>query len=290
VRTPTFISPAKAAALVLAVACVVAASAGPLLPASPRGNIVFILDGSGSMWGKIEGKAKIDIAKEVLTGLIRDLPAGVDVGLVAYGHRSKSDCADVEQLVPSGAPDKGALIEKVNAISPKGMTPITLSVKMTVEKLKALEGETTVLLVSDGQETCKGDPCALVKQLKASGIKFVMHVIGFDVSEKEKAQLACLAQAGGGRYFAAANAKEFQLASRKVAESVTVGAGPGKLVLQKKVFQPLEKIVVTFTAQPDYADAAWVGLIPSPVPHTEDDGDANDIAHEYIKKRAAGPM
>jgi Ca-activated chloride channel family protein len=70
------------------------------------------------MWGQIEGKAKIDIAKEVLTGLIKDLPAGVDVGLVVYGHRSKGDCNDVEELAPLGAPDKAALIEKVNAISP----------------------------------------------------------------------------------------------------------------------------------------------------------------------------
>ena len=289
-RTRTFISPARMATLVCAVACLVVASAGPLLAASPRANIVFILDGSGSMWGQIEGKAKIDIAKEVLTGLIKDLPAGVDVGLVVYGHRSKGDCNDVEELAPLGAPDKAALIEKVNAISPKGMTPITLSVRMTVEKLKALEQETTVLLVSDGEETCKGDPCALVKELKASGIKFVMHVIGFDVSAKEKAQLECLAKAGGGRYFAAANAKEFQLASQKVTESVTVGAGPGKLVLPKKVFLPFEKVVVAFTAQPDYAEHAWVGLLPSAVPHTEADADANDTAYEYIKKRTSGQM
>jgi len=214
----------------------------------------------------------------------------VDVGLVVYGHRSKGDCGDVEELVPLGPPNKSDLIEKVNAISPKGMTPITASVRMTVEKLKAVEQETTILLVSDGEETCKGDPCALVKELKASGIKFVMHVIGFDVGEKERAQLECLAKAGGGRYFSAANAAEFQLASKKVTESVTVGDAAGKLVLEKKVFLPLEKVVVTFTAQPDYADGAWVGLIPSAVPHTETDADAHDIAYEYIKKRTSGQM
>jgi len=290
VNAKTFVRTGVITAFVLVAACIVATFAGALLAASQQANIVFILDGSGSMWGKLEGKAKIDIAKEVMSGLIRDLPAGVDVGLVVYGHRSKGDCADVEELVPLGAPNKGDLIAKVNAISPKGMTPITASVKMTVEKLRAVEQETTVLLVSDGEETCKGDPCALVKELKASGIKFVMHVIGFDVGEKEKAQLECLAKTGGGRYFAAANAKEFQLASKKVTESVTVGAGPGKLVLEKKVFPPFEKVVVTFTAQPDYADTAWIGLIPSAVPHTETDADANDIAYEYIKKRTSGQM
>ena len=71
-----------------------------------EGNIMFILDASGSMWGQVEGKAKIAIAKEVLTGLIEELPDGLKVGLVAYGHRRKGDCNDVEELVPLGVLDK----------------------------------------------------------------------------------------------------------------------------------------------------------------------------------------
>ena len=62
-----------------------------------EGNLVFILDASGSMWGQVEGKAKIDIAKEVLAGLIMDLPEGLNVGLVAYGHRRKGACAGAKQ-------------------------------------------------------------------------------------------------------------------------------------------------------------------------------------------------
>jgi hypothetical protein len=110
--------------------------------------------------------------------------------------------------VPLGVIDKEKLIEKIKAISPKGKTPITLSVKTTAEKLKTLEDETTVILVSDGKETCEGDPCALVKQLKESGVRFVMHVIGFDVTEEERNQLECIAGAGGGTYYAAKNAGE----------------------------------------------------------------------------------
>jgi Ca-activated chloride channel family protein len=70
-----------------------------------EGNMMFILDASGSMWGQVEGKAKITIAKEVLVGLIENLPEGLNVGLVAYGHRRKGDCKDVEELVPLGALD-----------------------------------------------------------------------------------------------------------------------------------------------------------------------------------------
>ena len=188
----------------------------PVSDGSSAGNLMFILDASGSMWGQVEGKAKIAIAKEVLTNLIKGVPDDASVGLVAYGNRRKGDCNDVEELVPLSRVDKGRLIAKIQALSPKGKTPITLSVRKTAEKIKHLEDETTIILVSDGKETCQGDPCALVKELKAAGIRFVMHVIGFDVTEQERAQLECMARAGGGEYFTAKTAKDFQMAAKKV--------------------------------------------------------------------------
>jgi Ca-activated chloride channel homolog len=200
-----------------------AASSGPTKSpeknasaSSPAGNLMFILDASGSMWGQVEGKAKIVIAKEVLTGLIKDLPDDATVGLVAYGHRRKGDCNDVEELVPLGKIDKNKLTNTIQGLSPKGKTPISRSVRMTAERIKHLENETTIILVSDGKETCDPDPCGLVKELKETGIRFVMHVIGFDVTEEEKAQLECMAMAGGGEYFTAKNAKDFQLAAKEV--------------------------------------------------------------------------
>ena len=196
---------------------------------APSGNLIFILDASGSMGAKIQGKMKIDIAKEVLSGLIRDIPAGVNVGLVAYGHRQKADCDDVEELAALGPLDREPLIAKINSLDHKGKTPITRSVQIVAEGLKSLENETTIVLVSDGEETCDGDPCAMVKELKASGIKFVMHVIGFDVTEKEKTQLSCLAEAGGGTYFTAKNAGEFLVAAKKVVEKTEQSAGTLKM-------------------------------------------------------------
>ncbi len=187
-------------------------------PAAQPGqkNLVLIIDASGSMWGQVEGVAKIAIAKEVLIRLLHDLPPGVNVGLVAYGHRRKGDCGDVEELAALGALNRNALMEKINSLNPKGKTPITFSVQMTAEKLKAMEEETTIILVSDGKEPCGGDPCALVRELRQAGVRFIMHVIGFDVSDEEKQQLECMADAGGGMYYSANNAGEFQMAASKV--------------------------------------------------------------------------
>ncbi|HAA01810.1 MAG TPA: hypothetical protein DCE18_00395, partial [Syntrophobacteraceae bacterium] len=189
------------------------------------GSLIFILDASGSMAAQVQGKAKIDVAKEVLSTLIKDLPTSASVGLVAYGHRQKGDCNDVQELSSLKPVNKEELINAIGGIHPKGMTPITYSVQKVAEGLRGIEGETAIILVSDGEETCKGDPCALVRELKLSGIKFVMHVIGFDVNEKQKAQLACIAKAGGGTYFAARNAAEFRLAARKVVEKTEPSTG-----------------------------------------------------------------
>ena len=175
-------------------------------------KLVLILDASGSMWGQIDGKTKIEIAREVLTGIIDELPESVEVGFLAYGHRNKGDCNDVEELLPLGPLDKSKLKSILKSLVPKGKTPISLAVKKAAEKLVAVEDEVAILLVSDGKETCQGDPCELVKDLKAKGINFKLHVVGFDVTQEEKKQLNCMAQSGGGLYFTANSAPEFKKA------------------------------------------------------------------------------
>jgi len=198
------------------------------------GNIMFILDASGSMWGQVDGKAKIVIAKEVLTGLIRDLPDNAVVGLIAYGHRRKGDCNDVEELITLGPLEKEKTVARIQGLNAKGKTPISRSIRLTAERLKHLEEETTIILISDGQETCDPDPCGLVKELKASGITFIMHVIGFNVTEEEREQLECIAEAGGGGYYTAGNAGEFMAAAREVVTAPTFTGGYLKITTLKE--------------------------------------------------------
>ena len=193
---------------------------------SAIGNILFILDGSGSMWGQIEGKHKIVIAKEVMTGLVQELPADIRVGLQVYGHRNKGDCQDIEILVPVGSDNHQALIQQIEAIKPRGKTPITQSFQQAADQLRSLEDETTVILVSDGKETCEGDPCTLVRELREQGTKIKVHVVGFDVTEDESEQLVCIAEAGGGKYFSANNTVQLQEALKDVKQEVVAKADP----------------------------------------------------------------
>lgn len=90
--------------------------------------------------------------------------------------------------------------------------------------LKTKEAETTIVLVSDGVETCAADPCAVMRKLKATGIKFVLHVVGFGVDAAAESQLRCMAEATSGRYFGAHDANSLQVAlgsmQQEIAEKV----------------------------------------------------------------------
>jgi Ca-activated chloride channel family protein len=138
---------------------------------------------------------------------------------MAYGHRRKGDCEDIELLIPLGQVDRTAFAKTVDDIMPKGMTPITAALEQAAEGLRYKENKATVILVSDGLETCKGDPCAVAKKLEQLGVDFTAHVIAFDLKPEETEKLRCIADSTGGKFFPASDA-----ASLKDALDLAVGA------------------------------------------------------------------
>jgi len=206
--------------LLLLTACLL-----PMLPAQTTAETprtLIILDASGSMWGFVDGEHKIDIAREVVSDLVRKLPENMELGLVAYGHRRKGDCADIELLIPPEKVDPARFLEVVNAIQPKGKTPIADSLRFAAEKLRLTEEPAAVILVSDGLETCGKDPCAVAEELEAIGVDFTAHVIGFDLAAEEAAELECIAQRTGGEFLPAQDAESLQIAlETAVAQTAT---------------------------------------------------------------------
>lgn len=207
-------------------------------------QVMIILDGSGSMWAEMQGQKKIDIAKNVFAQVLPSIEPDVDVGLTVYGHRRKGDCDDIEVVAAPGKMSRESLLQTVQSLQPKGKTPITKSLEMTLDLLKSHEAETTVVLISDGEETCHEDPCAAVDALKSSGIKFILHVIGFGVDAAQQKQLACLADAGGGRYFPADNVGGLLESMEAVKVEVTQKVEQAKTVATK-VKTGLGKLQVT---------------------------------------------
>ena len=173
-----------------------------------KDSAMIVFDGSGSMWGQIQGKHKIEIAREVMGTLVKDWNEDIDLGLMAYGHREKGNCSDIEILQPVSKPDSKKILRIINKLSPKGKTPISQSLKQAAETLRYKEDPATIILISDGEESCKGDPCVVSKELEAKGINFTTHVIGFGVKNNDKAkqQLRCIADNTGGQFYEAEDA------------------------------------------------------------------------------------
>ncbi len=119
---------------------------------------VFILDASGSMQEPAGSQTKIIAAQSVLAQVIPSIDPEVKVGLAAYGHRRSQDCTDIEILVPPGSDDRPAILARVQAMQPKGMTPISEAILQVAESLPKTEAETTIVLVSDGKETAAATP------------------------------------------------------------------------------------------------------------------------------------
>ena len=194
-------------------------------------DLLIILDASGSMWGQMDGQNKIVIARQVLKDLLADLDESSNVGLMVYGHRREGDCQDVELVAPLGTLDRSALAQTIESINPKGKTPITLSIEQAVAAVKSSARPTTIILVSDGLETCDGSPCAAVRAVEEPGVEFVLHVVGFGIEEGDVSQLECAAQAGGGLYFDVQSADELSAALDQVVEA-PVEIPDGRLSVQ----------------------------------------------------------
>lgn len=196
-------------------------SAGLAHAEAPR--TIIVMDGSGSMWGQIDGRTKLEVARETVAKVLGTVPADQELGLMAYGHRTKGDCRDIELMV---APAKGtarAIGERVSTMRFLGKTPLSDAVRQAAEALRYGEEAATVVLVTDGLETCNADPCALGRELEAAGLNFTAHVIGFGLTKAEGAQVACLAENTGGRYIEASNANALREA---LASTVAAPAPP----------------------------------------------------------------
>lgn len=188
-------------------------------------TVLFVLDGSGSMWGQIDGRPKIEIARTVMGELMTNLPEQTRTGLMSFGHNRRNDCEDIELLAPVGS-NPPALVAALNRVTPMGRTPLTEAIRQATLNLRDREGNVSVVMVSDGEETCGGDPCQAARIARESGVGLRIHVIGFDVTPQETEQLTCVAEAGGGRYFQAASAQELTLALAEVRREVAAPPSP----------------------------------------------------------------
>jgi Mg-chelatase subunit ChlD len=176
-------------------------------------DYLLVIDSSGSMGAKTaDGMKKIDAAKKALTGLRSDLAAH-DVGVLLFGHRTNAKaagcCQDMEMVLPIAPMSSDSFGQVVSRLTPRGSTPLAASLQQASQVLKSRDQQTEkyVIVVTDGTDTCGGDPVATAAALRNLGINVKIHVVGFGVNKKESVQLERIATQGGGEYRSATDLK-----------------------------------------------------------------------------------
>ncbi|MGD2147816.1 MAG: VWA domain-containing protein [Anaerolineae bacterium] len=237
-----------------------------------QANLALILDASGSMNEALPGtgKTKLAVAKEVMAELIPQIPAEMNGSLWIYGHRHSCDpksesCQDIEQVSRLGPVDASAYVEKVEGVSAHGHTPIADSIQLAAKSLPTTDFN-SIILISDGEETCGGEPCALAEALKAGDSAVTTHVVGYAVNRATKEQLQCIARASGGSYHDATDAAGLLQALQEALAATAV-----ETVLRVEVLDPagaeVDAVVQLYEAAAwqlvsDYA--AWTDNLVSP--------------------------
>jgi len=177
--------------------------------ASPTGTVVeIILDASGSMLQRIGSQRRIDIAKQSLTKLTATaLPAGTPFALRVFGREVDSCQTDLD--IPVAPLNAAAVATRINALESRNnaKTPIGASLEKVIDDLAGVKGERLVILLTDGEETCGGDPAAAIEKLKRAGISTRVNIVGFAIDDaKLESTFRLWSDAGNGSYFNARDA------------------------------------------------------------------------------------
>lgn len=170
-------------------------------------NLLIVLDVSGSMNTKLGDTTRWKTAVNVLTSVVEQLPEDLQVGLRVYGHRQGSTsprtCTDSELVVPMATLDRTRILTTVSRLRPRGETPLVYSTLQSLNDLKAVGGG-SVVLITDGEESCRGDLTAAAAAMKQAGLDVTLNIVGFTLTgERTAATLGTLAASTGGQYYTA---------------------------------------------------------------------------------------
>ncbi|MGI8978637.1 MAG: discoidin domain-containing protein [Pirellulaceae bacterium] len=200
-------------------------------------DFAIVLDCSGSMKELTkEGETKMVAAKRVVTDLVQKIPEGMNVTFVIYGHEvfgaadDPRNCQAVKIARPLTALDvagKAELSSLIAGLKPTGTTPIALSLRIAGEELIKNDAFCGLVLITDGLETCKGDPVAEAARLAGNPkLTFGVHVVGFGAKPEEDKALAEIAKAGKGKYYGADSAAELTDSFDTIAKELKTAALP----------------------------------------------------------------
>lgn len=190
----------------------------------------LLLDASSSMLLSVDGKQKMGIAKIAVKRFAKTLGVDNEVSLYVYGHAGTQEdkdkelsCTQIDEVYPFQSYKEKEFDTTVDAVAAKGWTPLAAAIQTVNAASKDLEGPLTVYIVSDGAETCDGDPIKAAEEFAQDNENRKVNIIGFNVDQKGEDQLKAVAEAGNGEYISANNSEELNnsIAEKWVIPSMT---------------------------------------------------------------------
>lgn len=195
-------------------------------------NVAILLDASGSMGALENGKTRMELAKEAINQFVDSLPEKAKVSLTVYGHKGTGDeadkevsCSTVEQVYSLSVYDSKEFTNALGKFNPAGWTPMTKAVEQAMVNLESHDGsENTniIYLVSDGIETCGGNPVQAMEKLSDSNLSPVVQIIGYQVNNDGLTQLKEMARAANGQFINVQNQEDLKAEFKRTTEMAEV--------------------------------------------------------------------
>lgn len=232
-------------------------------------RILFLLDGSGSMLAEWGPTLKINVAKRFLAEFIDSLRVNPDLELALriYGHqfhRKYQRCDDSKLEVGFGKDNHTAMIQKLNQVNPQGTTPLAYSLEQAANDFpKDENSRNIIIIITDGIESCEGDPCAISLELQKRDIFLKPFIIGIGMEKSFEEQFGCM-----GQFFDATNITGFKSALKK-----SIDQSLGKTTVSLELLDHENKPAVTninvtfindFTGQPVYDFVHYLDRVGRP--------------------------
>jgi len=207
----------------------------PNAQAQQAAQIEIIFDASRSMNESSGTGSKLEVAKKALITILNQIDPNAQVGLRVFGKTPvvgnvSQSCADSKLVVPIQPFQKGQMIANVSTLQAHGQTPIGYSLQLAANDFAAGAAvKKTIILISDGEESCNVDPLNVIQGLKAQGFDMVIHTIGFGVNPQARAQLQQISTVTGGSYANASNAGELKKSLTDIAEEAKLLLAPQRV-------------------------------------------------------------
>lgn len=210
-------------------------------------HILFLLDGSGSMKDEWKGRAKFDVAKNILFHLTDSLEKreeNIEFALRVFGHQfpfQEKVCDDSFLEVPFSARNAQAFKEKLNSIQAQGWTPIAFTLQEALSDFKSTDNLNYVILITDGDESCEGDPCTAAGQFHKRNIALKPYIVGLGLESGIEEKFNCV-----GNYHDASDSSSLSLALKSIINT-SLNETTAEIILKTASDRKITELPVTFS-------------------------------------------